>query len=221
MAVATGSAELVRILLRAGANPSSQDSGASFLPLEAAVFGQSASVIRLLVEAGADPEAKGRFGLSMADLAANIARENPDDEDVAMRLRRVADGACCRLNQVLRMGDIWRARVVAGGLECAVTLETWREDISSEMGMTSECERDLWTNLGRGSDDAVTFLVLGRWMRAALPPVLFAWPSNRFVERHPCTPWVCGFGATDRGGHLSSCPVCVAICATCSSYAGR
>jgi ankyrin repeat protein len=62
LAAAAGNADVVRILLGGGADPSSQGSGLPFSPLDAAIANRSTSVIRLLVEAGADLEAKGRTG---------------------------------------------------------------------------------------------------------------------------------------------------------------
>jgi cytohesin len=91
-AAAKGNAEVVRILLRAGADPSSsQGSGRPFSPLDAAICSRSPCVIGLLVEAGADLEAKGHFGSSAPDFAANVARRDPSFE-AAILLRRAAGG---------------------------------------------------------------------------------------------------------------------------------
>jgi hypothetical protein len=83
---------MVGVLLRCGANPSSQGSGRQFSPLDAAIASRSASVIRLLVEAGTDLEAPGLYGLSAPDLAEKLARRDADFEEVAIRLRRAAGG---------------------------------------------------------------------------------------------------------------------------------
>jgi ankyrin repeat protein len=91
-AAAAGNDEMVGVLLRCGANPSSLDSGHPFSPLEAAFVSWSASVIRLLVEAGADLEATGISGLSAPDFAEKIARQEPTFGEVAIRLRRAAGG---------------------------------------------------------------------------------------------------------------------------------
>jgi hypothetical protein len=91
-ACAESNAEMVRILLRAGADPSWQGSGEAFSPLDAAIPSLSAEVIRLLVEAGADLEAEGAIGLSAPDFAEEMAHGHPNFEGVAIRLRRAASG---------------------------------------------------------------------------------------------------------------------------------
>jgi ankyrin repeat protein len=70
-----GDAEMVGILLRAGADPSSHSSSDPFSPLDAAFVSSnpSPSVIRLLVEAGADLGAKGRLSWWASNLAAEMA----------------------------------------------------------------------------------------------------------------------------------------------------
>jgi ankyrin repeat protein len=93
LAAFQGNAEVVRILLSAGANPSSsRRSDEAFSPLEAAIYNRKAFVARLLVEAGADLEAKGLSGLSVPDLAAVWARRDPSFQEAAILLRRAASG---------------------------------------------------------------------------------------------------------------------------------
>jgi hypothetical protein len=92
LAAGAGNAEMVRVLLRGGADPSSQGSRDSLSPLDAAIAGRSAAVVQLLVEAGANLEAKGGWGLSAPDYAAEMARSDPRFEEVARLLRRPASG---------------------------------------------------------------------------------------------------------------------------------
>ena len=92
IAALAGNAEMVGILLRAGADPSSPGSGDPFSPLDAAFAGGSAAVFRLLVEAGADLGAKGLFGLWAPDFAEKAAFEDPGLGEIALLFRRAAGG---------------------------------------------------------------------------------------------------------------------------------
>jgi hypothetical protein len=80
------------ILLRSGADPSRQGGGLPFSPLDAAIASDSPAVIQPRIEAGADLEARGRFGLSAPNFAAEIARRYSDFQEIAILLRQAAGG---------------------------------------------------------------------------------------------------------------------------------
>lgn len=78
-AVAGGDADVVDLLLEAGAGVASRQSG-GFTPLMGAAAGGSEELVRRLLEAGADPADESDDGKTAADLA----RENGHDGVVAL-----------------------------------------------------------------------------------------------------------------------------------------
>lgn len=68
-AAASGNAELVKLLLREGANPDAQQEG-GFTALHAAAQHNNAEMVQALLDAGADASVRTNDGKTAADLAA-------------------------------------------------------------------------------------------------------------------------------------------------------
>jgi ankyrin repeat protein len=67
-AAASGNAELVKMLLREGANPDSQQEG-GYTALHSAAHNNNSEMVRALLEAGADPSIRTNDGKTAADMA--------------------------------------------------------------------------------------------------------------------------------------------------------
>jgi uncharacterized protein len=86
-AVSRRHADVVRILLRAGANPNARQS-AGWTPLHAAAANGDLASVDLLLEAGADPTARNDEGRSVIELATESG-----DEATAGRIRSTIQAA--------------------------------------------------------------------------------------------------------------------------------
>ncbi len=73
---ASGSLPVLRLLVKAGANPNLPDA-AGQTPLLAAVYSGRAGVVQYLLEHGADPRVKNREGKTALDVAKQRNRERP------------------------------------------------------------------------------------------------------------------------------------------------
>lgn len=73
MAVALGHAEMVKILLDAGADPNAKGGTAEHSPLHAAVQNGNVEIVALLLNAGADPNARDKQGRTALDMARDDA----------------------------------------------------------------------------------------------------------------------------------------------------
>ena len=67
-AAASGSAELVKLLLREGANPDSQQEG-GYTALHSAAHNNNSEMVKVLLEAGADSSIRTNDGKTAADMA--------------------------------------------------------------------------------------------------------------------------------------------------------
>jgi ankyrin repeat protein len=74
-AITCKQAEMVRLLLHAGANPDTQDE--SYPALHAAIYGGSDQMVRTLLDYDADPDAHAQSGESPLHVAAALGRAEP------------------------------------------------------------------------------------------------------------------------------------------------